>query len=256
MFSCRNNIIGGKYNRNNLTESNIIPKSRDVWAAVPQPLISRSSMNQDSCEFLLANMKDEMSDLFPKLSEMIMYSHSSSTTADHDHHNSNNNLPISKKYNPQSSSDDHHHDLVRNLWHTKFSVSNNITDLQLSSARDLYTNGHDVDHSPCLESSTAAASRHDVNHIFPSTNISTSDLCFTLFPSSLDLNLTSLDLSTSSTYDHGGVSCNQYNLLDHHSPDAKLNTVYIPMGQDHIRSEQSDSTQSTSSKVGIFLSYS
>ncbi|XVF17946.1 hypothetical protein REPUB_Repub10bG0168700 [Reevesia pubescens] len=204
--------IGSKYNRN-LTES--IPKSSDLWL---QPLI-RTSMNQDSfnqqsaSEFLLANIKDEMSDSFPKLSEMI-YCHSS---ADQDSY-----LPSKKHYPP--SSDDH--DLGGNLWRSNFSIANNMTELQLSSG-NLYTNAH---HSPCL-GTAALTSRYDFNHIFPSTNISTSDLCSTLFSKSLDLNSKSLDRLTS-TYDGG--SCNQ-SLLDH-------------------RRESSSDSPSTSSKVSTFVS--
>ena len=194
--------------------------------------MDQDSFNQQSAsEFLLANIKDDMpADSFSKLSEM-MYCYSSAEDS---------YLP-SKKHYPQSSD----HDLGGNLWHNNFSIANNMTELQLSSG-DLYTNGHD--RSPCL-GTAAAASRYDFNHIFPSTNISTSDLCSTLFSSSLDLNLKSLDLLLTSTCDGG--SCNQ-SLLD--SP-RKLSTN-IHMGHDHRR-ERSD-CPSTSSKVGTFsliLSY-
>ena len=192
--------------------------------------MDQDSFNQQSAsEFLLANIKDEMpADSFSKLSEM-MYCQSSAEDS---------YLP-SKKHYPQSSD----HDLGGNQWHSNFSIANNMTELQLSSG-DLYTNGHD--HSPCLGTAAAAASRCDFNHIFPSTNIFTSDLCSTLFSSSLDLNLKSLDL-LASTYDGG--SWNQ-SLID--SPGKLSRSVLI--GHDHRR-ERSDSP-STSSKVGIFLSYS
>ncbi|XP_022775343.1 transcription factor bHLH110-like [Durio zibethinus] len=214
--------IGSKHDRN-LTEA--IPKSRDLW---PPPSVS-TPMNHDSfnpqsaSEFLLANIKDEMSDSFPKLSEM-MYCHSGAEDS---------YLP-SKKHYPQSSD----RDLGGNLWHSNFSIANNMTELQLSSG-DLYTNAH---HSPYL-GTAAATSRYDFNHIFPSTNISTSDLCSTFFSSSLDLNLKSLDLLTS-TFDGG--SCNQ-SFID--SP-GRLRSVLL--GHDHRR-ERSDSP-SSSSKVSAFAS--
>ncbi|XP_021274830.1 transcription factor bHLH110-like [Herrania umbratica] len=216
--------IGSKYNRN-LTET--IPKSKDLWA----PPLIRTSMNQDrlnqqsASEFLLANIKDEMSDSFPKLSEM-MYCHSGVEDS---------YLPSKKHYiYPQSS------DLGGNLWHSNFSIANHMTELQLSSG-DLYRNAHQ---SPCL-GTAAASSRYDFNHIFPSTYISTSDLCSTLFSSSLDLNLKALDLLTS-TYDGG--SCNQ-SLLD--SP-GKLSRSVL-MGHDHIR-ERSDSPSTSSNKISTLVS--
>ncbi|XVF15813.1 hypothetical protein REPUB_Repub09cG0188700 [Reevesia pubescens] len=218
--------IGSKYNRNPMET---IPKSRDLW----QPALIRTSMNQDSfnqqsaSEFLLANNKDtEMSDSFPKLNEM-MNCHSSAAE----------DLYLqSKKHYPQSSD----HDLGGNPWQSNFSIANSITELQLSSG-DFYPNSHHD--SPCL-GTAAATSRYDFNHIFPSTNISTLDLCSTLLSSSLDLNLKSLDLLTS-TYDGG--NCNQ-SLLD--SP-GKLSRNFL-MGHDQRR-EVSDSP-STSSKVSAFVS--
>ncbi|KAE8701254.1 Sec14p-like phosphatidylinositol transfer family protein [Hibiscus syriacus] len=178
--------IGGKYNRD-LNET--ISKSRD-------PCFNQ----QSASEFLLANIKDEMSDSFPKLSE-TMYCHSSD------------------------------YDLGGNLWHSNFSIANNITELQLSSG-ELYSNVH---HPPC-PGTTSATSRRDFNHFFPSTNISTSDFCSSLLSSSLDLNLKSLYLLTST---HDGGSHNQ-SLLD--MIPGKLS-----------RREHSDST-STSSKVSSFAS--
>ncbi|XP_022740944.1 transcription factor bHLH110-like [Durio zibethinus] len=217
--------IGSKYNRN---QAETIPKSRDLW---PPPLIrtsmSQGSVNQQSAsEFLLANIKDEMSDSFPKLSEM-MYFHSSAADT----------YVPSKKHYPESSD----HDLGGNPGHSNFSIANNMTELQLSSG-DWYTNAH---HPPFLGTATATSRyAYDFNHIFPSTNISTSDLCSTLFSSSLDLNLKSLDLLTS-TYDGG--SCNQ-SLID--SPGKLSRSVF--MGHDHRR-ERCDSA-SISSKVSAFVS--
>ncbi|GMJ07907.1 hypothetical protein HRI_004459800 [Hibiscus trionum] len=188
--------FGSKYNRD-LNET--MSKSRDPWKASP---FLRTSMNQDrfnqqsASEFLLANIKDEMSDSFPKLSE-TMYCHSS--------------LLSKKQFCPQYPSD---YDLGGNLWHSNFSIANNMTELQLS---------------PC-PGTTSETSRHDFNHVFPSTNIPTSDFCSTLLSRSLGLNLKSLDL-LASRYDGG--SYNQ-SLLYH-------------------RKEHSDST-STSSKVSAYVS--
>ncbi|PPS16274.1 hypothetical protein GOBAR_AA04304 [Gossypium barbadense] len=207
--------IGSKYNRD-LNET--ISKSRDPWQVPP---LIRTSMNQDSfiqqsaSEFLIANIKDEMSDSFPKLSEM-MYHH------------------------PQYSST--HHD---NLWHSSFPISNNMTELQLSSG-ELQSNDH---HPPPYLGTTSSASRYDFNHIFQSTSISTSDLCSTLFSSSLDLNLKSLDLLTS-TYDGG--SCNQ-SLID---IPGKLNRSVF-MGHeslDHRREHSDDTSTGSKHKVSAFVS--
>ncbi|TYH94874.1 hypothetical protein ES332_A12G068500v1 [Gossypium tomentosum] len=207
--------IGSKYNRD-LNET--ISKSRDPWQVPP---LIRTSMNQDSfiqqsaSEFLIANIKDEMSDSFPKLSEM-MYHH------------------------PQYSST--HHD---NLWHSSFPISNNMTELQLSSG-ELQSNDH---HPPPYLGTTSSASRYDFNHIFQSTSISTSDLCSTLFSSSLDLNLKSLDLLTS-TYDGG--SCNQ-SLID---IPGKLNRSVF-MGHeslDHRREDSDDTSTGSKHKVSAFVS--
>ncbi|XVE87344.1 hypothetical protein DITRI_Ditri18aG0110100 [Diplodiscus trichospermus] len=212
--------------KNNRNLSETVPKSRDLW---PPPLI-RTSMNQDSfnqqsaSEFLLANIKDEMSDSFPKLSDM-MYFHSSAED----------------KHYLQAS--DHH--LGGNLWHSSFSIANNMTEVQLSSGDHLDTNAHQ---SPCF-ATAAATSRYGFNHVFPSTHISTSDLCSTLFSSSLDLNLKSLDLLTS-TYD-GGSTCNQ-SLIDSRG---KLSRSTVVMGHDHRR-ERSDSPSTCSSKVPAFVSRS
>ncbi|KAK8607502.1 hypothetical protein V6N13_053235 [Hibiscus sabdariffa] len=215
--------IGSRYNRNPV---DTIPKSRELWTA---PLI-RTSVNEDSFyqqsanEFLLANIKDDMSGSFPKLSE-TMYCNSSAEDL----------YSLSKKHYPQSSDQD----LGGNQWHINFSIANNMTERQLSS-EDMYTNANDQ--SPCL--GTAAASRYDFNHIFPSTNIATTDMCSTLISNSLDLNLKSLDLLTSA-YDGG--SCNQ-SLVEN---PGKLSRNVL-MGHDP-RKESNDSP-STSSKVSAFVS--
>ncbi|KAK8995595.1 hypothetical protein V6N11_075865 [Hibiscus sabdariffa] len=221
--------IGGKYNRD---LNGTMSKSRDPWQGSP---LLRTSMNegsfnqQSASEFLLANIKDEMSDSFPKLSETV-YCNSIQHSS----------LPSKKHYCPQYPSN---YDLGGNLWHSNLSISNNTTELQLSSG-ELYSNVH---HSPC-PGTTSATSRHDFNHVFPSTNISTSDFCSTLLSSSLDLNLKSLDLLTS-TYDGG--SYNQ-SLLDM-VPGKLSRSVFMGHeSHDHIR-EHSDST-STSSKVSAFVS--
>lgn len=214
-FPCRINT--GR----NLTE--IIPKSRDLW---PPPLIrSANSMNQDSSFNQQSGASFHESDSFPN-------SHSSTTAED--------SYLLSKRYYDQYYLGE------GNLWHTNFSniANNNMAQLQLSSSGDLYTNIADHDHhSPCLGTSAAASRSYDLNHIFPST---TSYLSSTLFSSSLDLNLKTLDLLTS-TYD-GGISCNNQSLIDSHG---KLSRSL--MSHDHRR-ERRDSP-STSYKVGIFLSY-
>lgn len=190
-FSCRN--IGSRYHRNPVQT---VLKSKDLW-----PLMNEgSSFNQQSAanEFLLTNVKDEMSDSFPKLSEM-MYCNSSTEDS----------YLLSKKPELRGQ------DLGGNLWYS------NMTERQ-HSTRDLYTNAND--HSLC-----------DFNHIFPSTNISTSGMCSTLFSSSLDLNLKSFDL-LASTYG-GGSCCNQ--------------TRNALIGHNH-RTE-SNNGPSTSSKVCAYI---
>ncbi|XP_038997569.1 uncharacterized protein LOC120122497 [Hibiscus syriacus] len=214
--------IGGRYNRT-LVDS--IPKSRELWT----PPLIRTSVNEGSFyqqsanEFLLANIKDDMSGSFTKLSEMYCNS-----SAEDPH------LP-SKKHYPQSIDQD----LGGNLWHGNFSIANNMTERQLLSG-DLYINSND--HSPCL--GTAAASRYDFNHIFPSTNIATTDMCSTLISNSLDLNLKSLDLFNS-TYDSG--RCNQY-LVE--NPEKISRNVL--MGHDPRR--ESNDSPSTTSRVSTFVS--
>ncbi|KAE8703821.1 Sec14p-like phosphatidylinositol transfer family protein [Hibiscus syriacus] len=208
--------IGSKHNRD-LNET--MSKSRD-------PCFNE----QSASEFLLANIKDEMSDSFPSLSETI-YCHS----IEHSY------LPSKKHYCAQYPSD---YDLGGNyLWHSNFSIANNMTELQLSSG-ELNSNVH---HSPC-PGTTLATSRHDFNHVFPSTNISTSDFCSTLLSSSLDLNLKSLDLLTST---HDGGSYNQ-SLLDM-IPGKLSRGVFMGHESHDHRREHSDST-STSSKVSSFVS--
>ncbi|KAK8717583.1 hypothetical protein V6N13_044844 [Hibiscus sabdariffa] len=220
--------ICSKYDR----DLNETVSAKDPWQAPP---LIRTSMNQDSfnqqsaSEFLLANIKDEMSDSFPKLSEM-MYCHS----LEHPH------LPSKKHYCPQYPSD---YDLGGNLWHNNFYIANNMTELQLSSG-ELYNN---VPNSPC-PGTTSATGRYDFNQVFPSTNSSTSDFCSTLLSSSLDLNLKSLDLLTS-TYDGG--SYNQ-SLLDT-TPGKLSRSVFTSHESNDQRREHSDST-STSSKVSTFVS--
>ncbi|KAL4379855.1 hypothetical protein GQ457_02G007080 [Hibiscus cannabinus] len=219
--------ICSKYDR----DLNETVSAKDPWQAPP---LIRTSMNQDSfnqqsaSEFLLANIKDEMSDSFPKLSEM-MYCHA----LEHPH------LPSKKHYCPQYPSD---YDLGGNLWHSNFYIANNMTELQLSSG-ELYSN---VQNSPC-PGTTSATCRYDFNQVFPSTNSSTSDFCSTLLSSSLDLNLKSLDLFTS-TYDGG--SYNQ-SLLDT-TPGKLSRSVFTSHESNDQRREHSDST-STSSKVSTFV---
>ncbi|GMI68910.1 hypothetical protein HRI_000560300 [Hibiscus trionum] len=214
--------MSSKYDR----DLNETISAKEPWQAPP---LIRTSMNQDSFnqqsagEFLLANIKDEMSNSFPKLSEM-MYCHS----IEHSH------LPSKKNYCPQYPSD---YDLGGNLWHSNFSIANNMTELQLSSG-ELYNNVH---HSPC-PGTTSATSRYDFNQVFPSTNIST------LLSSSLDLNLKSLDLLTS-TYDGGSYN---HSLLDM-IPGKLSRSVFISHESSDQRREHSDST-STSSKVPSFVS--
>ncbi|KAK5843745.1 Transcription factor protein [Gossypium arboreum] len=183
--------IGSRYHRNPVQTS---LKSKDLWPSMNED----SSFNQQSAanEFLLANIKDEMSDSFPKLSEM-MYCNTSTEDS----------YLLSKK--PESGGQD----LGGNLWYS------NMTE-RLLSTRDLYTNAND-------------RYIYDFNHIFPSTNISNSGMCSTLFSSSLDLNLKSFDL-LASTYG-GGSCCNQ--------------TKNALIGHNH-RTESNNSL-STSSKVSI-----
>ncbi|KAE8655981.1 Sec14p-like phosphatidylinositol transfer family protein [Hibiscus syriacus] len=215
--------LGGRYNRN---PADPIPKPRELWT----PPLIRTSVNEGSFyqqsanEFLLANIKDDMSGSFPKLSEM-MYCNSSAEDS----------YLFSKEHYPQSIDQN----LGGNMRHRNFSIANNMTEQQLSSG-DLYTNVND--HSPCL--GTAAASRYDFNHIFPSTNIATNDMCSTLISNSLDLKLKSLDLFNSK-YDSG--SCNQS--LVENNRNLSRNVL---MGHDP-RIESNDSP-STTSKVSTFVS--
>ncbi|KAA3457522.1 transcription factor bHLH110-like protein [Gossypium australe] len=125
--------IGSRYHRNPVQT---VLKSKDLWPSMNED----SSFNQQPAanEYLLANIKDEMSDSFPKLSEM-MYCNTSTEDS----------YLLSKK--PESGGQD----LGGNLWYS------NMTERQLST-RDLYTNANDH-------------YIYDFNHIFPSTNISTLD---------------------------------------------------------------------------------
>ncbi|KAE8709513.1 Sec14p-like phosphatidylinositol transfer family protein [Hibiscus syriacus] len=215
--------IGGRYNRNPVDP---IPKSRELWTwPLMRTSVNEGSFYQQSAnEFLLANTKDDMPGSFPKLSE-VMYCNSSAEDP----------YLVSKKHYPQSTDQN----LGGNIRHKNFSIANNMTEGQLSS-RNLYTNAND--HSPCL--GTAAASRYDFNHIFPSTNIATNDMCSTLISNSLDLNLKSLDLFNS-TYDSG--SCNQ-SLVEN---PGKLSRNVL-MGHDPRR--ESNDSPSTTSKVSTFVS--
>ncbi|KAL4377113.1 hypothetical protein GQ457_02G014030 [Hibiscus cannabinus] len=215
--------IGSRYNTNPIET---ILKPPELWT----PPLIRTSVNEDSFyqqptnEFLHANVKNDMSGSFPKLSKTM---HCNSSTED-------SYLP-SRKHYPQSSD----HGLGGNLWHINFSVANNMTERQFSSG-DLYPNANGQ--SPCL--GTAAASRYEFNDIFPSTNIATTDMCSTLISNSLDLNSKSLDLLTS-TYDGG--SSNKYFA----EIPGKLSRNVL-MGHD-LRRESNDSP-STSSKVSAFVS--
>ncbi|KAE8664253.1 Sec14p-like phosphatidylinositol transfer family protein [Hibiscus syriacus] len=225
-LSCKN--IGSKYDR----DLNETISAKDSWQAPP---LTRTSMNQDSfnqqsaSEFLLANIKDDMSDSFPKLSEMMYW-----YSIEHSY------LPSKKHYCPQYPSD---YDLGGNLLHSNLFIANNMTELQLSSG-ELYNNVH---HSP-RTGTTSATSRYDFNHVFPSTSISTSDFCSTLLSSSSDLNLKSLDLLTS-TYDGGSYNQSLLDMI----PGKLSRSVFISHESNDQRREHSDS-MSTSSKVSAFVS--
>ncbi|KAJ6929914.1 transcription factor bHLH110-like [Populus alba x Populus x berolinensis] len=154
-----------------------------------------SSFNQQSAagEFLPGKTKEEFPDSFCKLSDMM---HTSSNVDETDF--------MSSKYKHQNS-----HDLGENQW-----SPNSFSSLQ----HIFYSNAQNAENLQNL----SACRRYNFSHILPTINISKSDLCSSLVSSSLDLNLQTMDLLSTSTYD-GDTSSSQSseNTLDHFMRELK-----------------------------------
>lgn len=136
-----------------------------------------SFTQQPANQLLLANIKDEMADSFPKLSEM-MYSPSNNVEQSH--------------FQPAKYEQQYSHDFGENNWLGNFSSGHHITELQLSGG-ELYSNAQN---SASDVESPSASCGHNFSQILPSINVSTSGLCCSLVSSSLDLNLQAVDLLT------------------------------------------------------------
>ncbi|EEF40796.1 transcription factor bHLH110 [Ricinus communis] len=139
---------------------------------------------QSANEFLLANIKEEMPDSFPKLSEVaytspcnIEESHSLSTKTQYPHELGDHNHFLTSNGTSFSSGHRHHH----------------IPELQLSAGELPYINSGQ--NSASLENSSSASNRYDFRHsTLQSLKSSNSNSCFSLLSNSLDLNLQVLDL--------------------------------------------------------------
>ncbi|KAG6773903.1 hypothetical protein POTOM_021245 [Populus tomentosa] len=167
-----------------------------------------SSFNQQSAagELLLGKTKEEFPDSFCKLSDMM---HTSSNVEETDF--------MSSKYKHQNS-----HDLGENQW-----SPSSFSSLQ----RIFHSNAQNAENLQNL----SACRRYNFSHIWPTINISKSDLCSSLVSSSLDLNLQTMDLLSTSTYD-GDTSSSQ----------SSENTL------DHFMRELKDSPSNSYNKVGVF----
>jgi len=167
-----------------------------------------SSFNQQSAadELLLGKTKEEFPDSFCKLSDMM---HTSSNVEETDF--------MSSKYKHQYS-----HDLVENQW-----SPNSFSSLQ----HIFYSNVQNAENLQNL----SACRRYNFSHIWPTIKISESDLCSSLVSSSLDLNLQTMDLLSTSTYD-----------VDTSSSQSSENTL------NHFMRELKDSPSNSYNKVGVF----
>ncbi|KAG8662748.1 hypothetical protein MANES_01G139800v8 [Manihot esculenta] len=134
----------------------------------------RCFTQQSADELLLSKIKEEMTDSFPRLSEIVSSPCTDNILESHS---------VSTMYKL-----DHHHD--ENQWLcSNFSSADHVTELQLSAGLELnYCNNNVQDCTSILESSSSASSRSNYfSHFLPSINISNSDL---------DLNLQAVDLLT------------------------------------------------------------
>ncbi|XP_061971564.1 transcription factor bHLH110-like isoform X2 [Populus nigra] len=97
-------------------------------------------------------------------------------------------------------------------------TSSNVEETDFMSSKYEHQNSHDLENLQNL----SACRRYNFSHILPTINISKSDLCSSLVSSSLDLNIQTMDLLSTSTYD-GDTSSSQSseNTLDHFMRELK-----------------------------------
>jgi hypothetical protein len=216
-----------------------VPSSRESWPKFSiddHPLLSRPSVCQDllfcdakstlqsANELLLPKFKEEMSETFPKLSEMVFLSNiaedqSLSLPTKHRGHQCSANYPC------------------ENLCLGNFSSGGQIAG-QEPSAGDLYSNSQ----NPASFGGVAGSSRYNFSHVFPC--LSTSDLSSSLASNSLGLNLQTLDLLTSTNY--GG----NFSQASHDVIGAPKGSTYL--SPDHMQ-DLSDSPSNSSNKVDMHL---
>ncbi|KAE8010539.1 hypothetical protein FH972_006905 [Carpinus fangiana] len=189
-------LNGSNYNSYMITAESV-PSSRESWPKFSiddHPLLSRASVCQDllfcdakstqqsANELLLPKFKEEMSDTFPKLSEMVC--NSLSNIAE------DQSLSLPTKHRGHQCSANY---LCENLCLGNFSSGGQIAG-QEPSAGDLYSNSQ----NPESFGGVAGSRRYNFSHVFPC--FSTSDLSSSLASNSLGLNLQTLDLLTSTNY--------------------------------------------------------
>jgi hypothetical protein len=183
------------------------------------------STQQSADELLLAKIKEEMPDTFPKLSEMICNPSSAQESYA---------LSI---INEQQCS----HTLCDNLWLSNFSSGRQVIGQHQPTAGDLYSNTQ----SSASFGGVAGSSRCNFSHDFPSTTSSPSDLSSSLVSNSLGLSLQTLDLLTSTNYG-GSFSQSSHDIFS-------IRGDSMSLSPDHHMQELSDSPSNSSKKVGIFF---